>query len=157
MIVSSDEAYSDWLVWRYPALRGRIAFDVRFELLGSKGITNVARFKEVAGLNWNRPFAGYRLGVVHRAGSPRLAYALLAERGRRVLSRGTRTSTRSSARARRAENRFSGGVVPGLDLDVLGLRIGHDVQRQRAQVVAVDEQLERVVPGGRSGRRASAG
>jgi hypothetical protein len=85
--IVSDEAYSDWLVWRYPALRGRIAFDVRFELLGSKGITNVARFKEVAGLNWNRPFAGYRLALVDRAGSPRLAYALLAERGRRVLSR----------------------------------------------------------------------
>ena len=85
--IVSDEAYSDWLVWRYPALRGRIAFDVRFELLGSKGITNVARFKEVAGLNWNRPFAGYRLALVDRAGSPRLAFALLAERGRRVLSR----------------------------------------------------------------------
>ena len=85
--IVSDEAYSDWLVWRYPALRGRIAFDVRFELLGAKGITSVARFKEVAGLNWNRPFAGYRLALVDRAGSPRLVYALLAERGRRVLSR----------------------------------------------------------------------
>ncbi|MDP9258273.1 MAG: hypothetical protein M3Q31_17235 [Actinomycetota bacterium] len=85
--IVSDEAYSDWLVWRYPALRGRVAFDVRFELLGSKGITSVARFKEVAGLNWNRPFAGYRLALVDRAGSPRLVYALLAERGRRVLSR----------------------------------------------------------------------
>ncbi len=47
----------------------------------------MARFKEVAGLNWNRPFAGYRLALVDRAGSPRLVYALLAERGRRVLSR----------------------------------------------------------------------
>jgi hypothetical protein len=83
----SDEAYSDWLLWRYPALRGRIAYDVRFELLGSHGVTNVAHFKEVAGLNWNRPFAGYRLALVDRAGSPRLVYALLAERGRRVLSR----------------------------------------------------------------------
>ena len=85
--IVSDEAYSDWLLWRYPALRGRIAYDVRFELLGSQGITSVARFKEVAGLRWNRPFAGYRLALVDRAGSPRLVYALLAERGVRVLSR----------------------------------------------------------------------
>jgi hypothetical protein len=85
--IVSDEAYSDWLIWNYPALRGRIAFDVRFELLGSRGIGNVARFKEVAGLGWNRPFAGYRLALVDRAGSPRLASALLQERGRRVLSR----------------------------------------------------------------------
>jgi hypothetical protein len=85
--IVSDEAYSDWLLWRYPALRGRIAYDVRFELLGPKGITGVARFKEVAGLSWNRPFAAYRLALVDRAGSPQLVRALLAERGRRVLSR----------------------------------------------------------------------
>jgi hypothetical protein len=85
--IVSDEAYSDWLVWRYPALRGRVAYDVRFELLGAKGITSVARFKEVATLSWNRPFAGYRLALFDRAGSPQLVRALLAERGRRVLSR----------------------------------------------------------------------
>ena len=68
-------------------MRGRIAYDVRFELLGAKGITSVARFKEVAGLSWDRPFAGYRLALVDRAGSPQLVRALLAERGRRVLSR----------------------------------------------------------------------
>jgi hypothetical protein len=85
--IISDEAYSDWLLWRYPALRGRIAYDVRFELLGSKGITTVARFKEVAGLSWNRAFAGYRLALVDRAGSPQLVRALLAEPGRRVLAR----------------------------------------------------------------------
>ena len=33
--VVSQEGYSDWLLWRYPALRGRIAFDIRFELLGA--------------------------------------------------------------------------------------------------------------------------
>jgi hypothetical protein len=85
--IVSDEAYSDWLVWHYPALRGRIAYDVRFELLGSAGIQGVARFKEVAGLNWKRPFAGYRLALVDRAASPRLVYALRAEPGMRVLSR----------------------------------------------------------------------
>jgi hypothetical protein len=85
--IVSDEAYSDWLVWHYPALRGRVAYDVRFELLGSKGIKNVARFKAVAGLSWNRPFAGYRLALVDRVASPQLVRALLAEHGRRVLAK----------------------------------------------------------------------
>lgn len=31
--VFADVPYSDWLVWSQPGLRGRIAFDVRFELL----------------------------------------------------------------------------------------------------------------------------
>ena len=52
---------------------------------------------------------------------------------------------RVSARPSRAGG--SGGVVPGLDLDVLGLGVGQHVQGERAQMVVVDEQLERVVPG----------
>ena len=38
-------------------------------------------------------------------------------------------------------------VVPGLDLDAARARVGEHVQRQRAQMVVVDEQLERVVAG----------
>ncbi len=35
--VLSDAGYADWLVWHHPALRGRVAFDVRFELLDARG------------------------------------------------------------------------------------------------------------------------
>jgi hypothetical protein len=86
--IVTDEAGADWLIWHYPALRGRIAFDVRFELLGERGLTDVVNFKDVSGLDWDRRFTGYRLALFDRATNPHLVRALLAERGRRVLAKG---------------------------------------------------------------------
>jgi hypothetical protein len=85
--VVTDESDADWLMWHYPALKGRIAFDVRFELLGERGLTDVVNFKDVAGLGWDRQFAGYRLALFDRDASPHLVRALLAERGARVLAK----------------------------------------------------------------------
>jgi hypothetical protein len=80
------EGYSDWLLWRYPSLRGKIAFDIRFELLGDRGLKDVVGLEVAAGPAWNRPFAGYRLELWNRALKPELVAALLAEPGTRVLS-----------------------------------------------------------------------
>jgi hypothetical protein len=55
--IVSTERYADWLLWQEPSLEGKVAFDIRFELLGSKGLDNVAHFESVAGPDWNRPFA----------------------------------------------------------------------------------------------------
>ena len=85
--IVTDEADADWLIWHYPALRGRIAYDVRFELLGERGLTDVVNFKDVSGLGWDRRFTGYRLALFDRAANPNLVRALLAERGRRVLAK----------------------------------------------------------------------
>jgi hypothetical protein len=31
--VFADDRHADWLLWAQPSLRGRIAYDIRFELL----------------------------------------------------------------------------------------------------------------------------
>ena len=85
--VVTQESYADWLLWTFPSLRGKIAFDIRFELLGAHGLEDVVLMEGAAGPSWNRPFAGYRLELWNRELKPELVGALLAERGARVLSR----------------------------------------------------------------------
>jgi hypothetical protein len=84
--VLTQEGYADWLLWTYPSLRGKIAFDIRFELLGASGLKDVVELEAAAGPNWNTPFAGYRLELWNRDLKPEVVSSLLAERGSRVLS-----------------------------------------------------------------------
>jgi hypothetical protein len=71
LAIVSEAGYGDWLVWRYPQLRGRIAFDIRFELLAARRLTDVVHFEAAAGPTWNRPFAGYRLAALGQRRQPR--------------------------------------------------------------------------------------
>jgi hypothetical protein len=87
MKVVSDAGYADWLLWQHPELRGRIAFDVRFELLGDRGLKDMAHLEQAAGAGWNRPFEGYQLALWKRSGNPELVASLLAGPGARVLAR----------------------------------------------------------------------
>jgi hypothetical protein len=87
LTIVSDAGYSDWLLWQHPELRGRIAFDVRFELLGERGLKDVVHLEQSAGAGWNRPFAGYRLALWNRAANPELVASLLAAPGTRTLAR----------------------------------------------------------------------
>jgi hypothetical protein len=84
--IVSEAGYGDWLVWRYPQLRGRIAFDIRFELLGARRLADVVHFEAAAGPTWNRPFAGYRLALWNSGENPEVVRALSAQRGARVLA-----------------------------------------------------------------------
>jgi hypothetical protein len=84
--VVTQESYADWLLWTFPSLRGKIAFDIRFELLGDRGLKDVVKLEDAAGPTWNRPFAGYRLELWNRDLKPELVASLLGERGSRVLS-----------------------------------------------------------------------
>jgi hypothetical protein len=86
--VVSLEGYSDWLLWRYPSLQGRIAFDIRFELLGAKGLKDLVHFEDAAGPTWNRPFRGYRLVLVNAKLKPELMGELRSQPGMRVLAHG---------------------------------------------------------------------
>jgi len=40
--VYADVHFSDWLLWHEPALAGRIAFDIRFELLTQRQLVALA-------------------------------------------------------------------------------------------------------------------
>ena len=78
--------YSDWLLWRFPELRGRVAFDIRFELLGARGLEDVAAFEDGSGDVRDGRFAGYRLSLWNRDSNPEIVRSLLAQPGARVLA-----------------------------------------------------------------------
>src|SRR5205085_12382571 len=65
--VFADERYADWLLWRLPALRGRVAYDARFELLSGAQLAAIADFKGQTGPSWKKIASGYRLLVLERS------------------------------------------------------------------------------------------
>jgi hypothetical protein len=44
--VLADDLHSDWLLWQRPELDGRIAYDVRFELLSEAELASLQRFRD---------------------------------------------------------------------------------------------------------------
>jgi hypothetical protein len=86
-LVFSDEKYGDWLLIRRPELRGRLAYDIRFEL-GSKAelrrLLNVKMRVE----GWRRVVAPYSLFVLRTDSESKLAAALLRQPGARREYRG---------------------------------------------------------------------
>lgn len=83
--VFTDDRFSDWLLWRDPALSGRIANDVRFELLTAAQINQVQRVFSVLGTNWKQGARGYRLMVLDKDYEGGAVQAFLHEPGHRVL------------------------------------------------------------------------
>ena len=91
--VLADASTADWLLWTLPALRGKVAYDVRFELLTRAQFQRVAAFSS-SKPGWERLAAGYDLVVdspgqvarLVRAGGWRRVYAhggvAIAERTR---------------------------------------------------------------------------
>jgi hypothetical protein len=87
MRVYSDETYGNWLLLRRPNLRGRLAFDIRFELLTKKQIKRMVDVRrQVDG--WQRVVAPYSLFVLRKDWDGRLAAGLLRQPGARVEYRG---------------------------------------------------------------------
>ena len=85
--VFANEQYSDWLLLRHPELNGRIAYDVRFELLSRSqlaGLINARRL--VAG--WQKTVAPFGLFVLKTDVERGLGKALLRQAGARVEYRG---------------------------------------------------------------------
>jgi hypothetical protein len=83
--VFADLRFADWLLWRDPQLGGRIANDVRFELLSDSELIRIQRVFSVTGPDWKQAARGYRLLVLDRAASPDAVKGFLQEPGRRVL------------------------------------------------------------------------
>jgi len=86
--VYAQEKYADWLLWRDAALRGRVAYDARFELLTHEELKRVARLTGVVTLGWKRNARGYRLLVLDTSRSDNAADAFLREPGIRTLFKG---------------------------------------------------------------------
>ena len=84
--VFASERYADWLLWTRPDLRGRVAFDARFELLPEGALARVSAFYHRSGEDWRGVARGYDVLVLDpaRAG---LVAELASEPGVRVLHR----------------------------------------------------------------------
>ena len=62
--VFADARYSDWLLWEQPQLTGRIAYDIRFELLSRRQFEQIAAFQARAGADWRDAIDGYDIVVL---------------------------------------------------------------------------------------------
>ena len=84
--VFAPDRFSDWILWKIPELRGRIAYDVRFE------VYDRAFFDRLGNYNWEegdwKSFAdGYRIVLVDETNRSHTA-DFLKEPGTRVIYRG---------------------------------------------------------------------
>lgn len=75
----------DWLMWRYPSLQGRIAYDARLELLTGSEIRQIVRFDRGEGPQWSAAAAGYDLVWINSRLRPELARSLARLRGTTVV------------------------------------------------------------------------
>ncbi len=105
----ATDGTADWLLWRIPDLRGRIAYDVRFELYDPETLDRISRYGNREGADWKSLADGYPVVIVDDRGHLR---AFRAEPGRegdisRQRDRGRpatrRTRPRAEVRARAAE------------------------------------------------------
>lgn len=85
-LVFATSAYSDWLLWSEPQLAGRVAFDVRFELLTQSQIEKIARIQNAAG-DWRADLRGYRVFVLGPGPDATLDHALRRGLAARVAFR----------------------------------------------------------------------
>ncbi|MDW8338011.1 MAG: hypothetical protein RMM28_02590 [Thermoleophilia bacterium] len=82
----ADSSYADWLLWELPELRGRLAYDVRFELYDRTFFDRLARYSAQDGEDWLSFADGYEIVLVdetRRSATDRL----LAETGARLAYR----------------------------------------------------------------------
>ena len=76
--VWATDGTADWLLWRIPDLRGRLAYDVRFELYDQATLDDIVAYGRRAP-GWERVVDGYDVVVVDdrehlaRADRPRAA------------------------------------------------------------------------------------
>jgi hypothetical protein len=83
--VFPSDRHADWLLWKLPDLRGRLAYDVRFELYERPQIIALARFEYQHGPTWRSVLAGYGVVVVDEQSDHSPTRALLREPGTKLL------------------------------------------------------------------------
>jgi hypothetical protein len=89
--VFGTDRHSDWLLWRIPALRGRIAFDVRFELYDRETLEEIVRYNGELDSDWMAIADGYEVIVLDlETGGPSHLDDFLAEPGTTIAFRDER-------------------------------------------------------------------
>ena len=64
----ATDGTADWLLWRLPDLRGRIAYDVRFELYDEETLDRISRYGNREGADWKSLADGYAVVIVDERG-----------------------------------------------------------------------------------------
>jgi hypothetical protein len=85
--VFAPDRFSDWVLWKIPELRGRVAYDVRFELYDSEFFDRLLSYNGEAGDDWKSFADGYRIVLVDETRRSHTA-DFLAEPGARAVYRG---------------------------------------------------------------------
>jgi hypothetical protein len=87
-LVLADDEHADWLLWKEPRLLGRVAYDVRFELLPARKLDALRAFRARTGPGWKRCAGGFGVLTFGRGpGEAKQAHAFLSEPGSRVAYR----------------------------------------------------------------------
>lgn len=74
--VYATERHADWLLWKYPSLTGRVAYDARLELLKGGDLSRIYRFQSQVGHGWERHADGYAIIVLPRGRGVDLPHTL---------------------------------------------------------------------------------
>jgi len=96
--VFAPDRFSDWMLFKIPELRGRIAYDVRFELYDRRFFQRLQDYNFEDGPDWKSFADGYRVVIVDET---RRSHTkdLLAEPGARVIYRDDEITVIARARA----------------------------------------------------------
>ena len=112
--VLADDRHSDWLMWQQPGLRGRIAYDIRFELLSRGQFERLAAFRHRTGSGWRRAEGGERVLVLDPSYQAASVRAAVAEPGARVLYRDAEIAVVLRAKAAPDGGSTTAAVAPML-------------------------------------------
>jgi hypothetical protein len=85
--IFANEKYADWLLFEHPQLAGKVAYDVRFELLSRPQLERIVAFRAEQGPDWLRAARGYALLVLHPRADSGAVRLLKAEPGTSTLFR----------------------------------------------------------------------
>lgn len=83
--ILADDATASALLWRYPAVLGRVAYDARLEAYTQVDLVRWFAFVDVMTPDWDAAMAGYDVVVASRAAHPRLVDRLERLRGWRAV------------------------------------------------------------------------
>jgi hypothetical protein len=86
-LVWGTDRHADWLLWELPQLRGRLAFDVRFELYTRRQVEDTVRWNGRIGTDWKRVAAPYRVVLLDAVDRSSHVPDLARERGTRIAYR----------------------------------------------------------------------
>jgi hypothetical protein len=84
-VVYPTDRHADWLLWRIPDLRGRLAYDIRFELYDRATVERIVRYVGRQGSDWKAIADQSDVIVIDAPRTPQHAEAFLAEPGAAVV------------------------------------------------------------------------